>query len=129
MRIIHGTPTLEAAEVAALKSQGLKLRYAVETLAFSATPTPNSDYPIINFGTVTAAAEFQTPSGSPADGDFMLIRGVQDGTGYAITFNSSYAFTDDVTNTVTSTASKYWEVLFRYHSGRSKWVAQAVNNG
>lgn len=81
---------------------------------------------------LTGNITINNPNGTPRNGQKILLNFKQDATGgrtYA--FGTNFAFTDDVTNSLTTTASKYASILFRYTTlgGRNKWVAQAVNNG
>lgn len=104
----------------------------VTSVAYAATVTPNAaTTDILNVGALTGALTLAAPTGTPADGQNLRIRFVQDGTGgRVITFNAAYAFGTDVTTALVPTAaSAKWEQLFTWHAGDSKWRAMSITRG
>lgn len=98
--------------------------------AYAATVTPNSDTTDgLIIGALTGALTLAAPTGTPGDFQTLRIRFAQDGTGgRAITFNSAYRFTIDVTLALIPTAaSAAWEMIFEWNAALSKWVAMAIN--
>jgi hypothetical protein len=92
-----------------------------DTVASSATPTPTGD--TADHYTVTAlaaAAELQAPSGTPTDGQGILIRIKDDGTPRALTYVAAYRAIG-VTLPTTTAASKTIYLGCVYNSADSKW--------
>jgi hypothetical protein len=93
------------------------------SLAYAATVTVNTDlYDVANIaalgGSMTLAA-----SGSPIDGQRLLVRFAQDGTGSRVlSHSSSFAFgTTVLSSGDPSAASSKWEREYRYESVSAKW--------
>lgn len=95
----------------------------VVAISYAASITPNSDTTdVLNVGTITGTLTVNTPSGTPTDGQTIRFRFVQDSTGYAITFDSGYAFGSLITSSdIPSTASAKFEVLVEYVLADLKW--------
>ena len=92
------------------------------TIASSATPTP-ARASKRNMFTVTALAEaatFAVPSGTPADGDTLLIRIKDNGTARALDWNAIYRAGDTALPT-TTVISKTMYCGFIYNSASSTW--------
>jgi hypothetical protein len=92
------------------------------TTTSSATPTPTGGS-LRNFFTITAlgeAAEFAAPSGTPANGNVLIIRIKDDATGRALTYNAIYRAVG-ITLPTTTTASKTTYIGAKYNSADSKW--------
>jgi len=100
----------------------------VTTIASSATPTPTggSLRNILYITALTAAAEFQIPSGTPVNGNVLIIRVKDDGTGRALTYNAIYRVVG-VTLPSTTVASKTIYIAAMYNSADSKWDCIAVS--
>jgi len=98
----------------------------VGTSASAATHTIDADsYDIF---TVTAQAEavtFASPSGTPTDGQTLIIRLKDNGTARAITWNAVFAAIG-VTLPTTTVISKYAYVGCIWNSASSKWDVVAV---
>lgn len=91
------------------------------TVATSATPTPDAD--TTDFYSITAlaaAATFGAPTGTPTDGQDLLIRVKDNGTARALTWNAIYraAGADLPTTTTISTELYIWLV---YNAEATKW--------
>jgi len=98
----------------------------VSTIASSSTPTPPADD--CSTFTITAleeAAELQTPSGTPTNGQKLIIRIKDDGTGRALTYSGGYRAIG-VSLPTTTTASKEIYLGCIYNSASSKWEVVAV---
>jgi hypothetical protein len=92
------------------------------SVASDTTPTPTGDRKR-NELYVTAleeAAEFDEPSGTPANGNILIIRVKDDGTARALTYNAIYSGIVD-TLPSTTTVSKVLYMGFIYNSTTSKW--------
>ena len=94
----------------------------VTTVASSATPTPvGSDFN--NMFTVTAlavAATFAAPTGTPANGNKLIIRIKDDATARALAWNAIYR-AGEVALPTTTVISKTIYCGFIYNSADSKW--------
>ena len=93
----------------------------VTTDTSSATPTPNSDTSDVY--TVTALAEaatFGAPSGTPTNGQTLVIRIEDNGTARALNFNAAYRF-GDVAKPTTTVLGKVMYLGFMWNSTDSKW--------
>lgn len=99
----------------------------VSTIASSATPTPAiaSQKTSYTITALTEGATFGVPSGSPADGDTLLIRVKDDGSGETLAWNAIYR---SVVGTLpaTTTASKTSYIGLVYNSADSKWDCLAA---
>lgn len=98
----------------------------VGTVADSATITPTGD--TVDMYTVTALAQAATiaaPSGTPVNGQKLLLRLLDNGTARALTWNSIYV-SRGATLPTTTTLSKYTYVGLIYNSTASKWDCVAV---
>lgn len=96
------------------------------TVASSATPTPAGD--TTDLYTVTAltdAAELRPPSGTPTDGQAILIRIKDDGTPQALTYDGIYREIG-VTLPTTTVAGKTIYLGCVYNSADSKWDVLGV---
>lgn len=96
----------------------------VGSVAYAASLSPNvDDNDIINIGTLTGNISILTPTGTPQDGQYLILRFKQDATGgRTYTFAASYVF--GATYPLlswTTTANASVEAEFRYHAGTAKW--------
>jgi len=102
----------------------------VGTSASAATHTINSDnYDVF---TVTAQAEavtFAAPSGTPTQGQTLLIRIKDNGTARGITWNGIFRDGTDIAKPTTTVISKTLYVGFVYNSTDSKWDLIFVVDG
>lgn len=101
-----------------------KLTYAEEvtTTASSATPTPTGGS-ARNLFTVTALAEaaaFAVPSGTPANGNKLIIRIKDNATARALTWNAIYRAIGFTMPSTTVISKTLW-VGGIYNSTDSKW--------
>ena len=91
------------------------------------TPNPtgdrkNNEYYVT---ALAGAAEFQAPSGTPANGNKLLIRVLDDGTSRALTWNAIYDGTlADLPSATTISKTLY--CLFVYNSEAVKWELLAT---
>jgi|ERR1044072_1218193 hypothetical protein len=95
----------------------------ISTVTTSASPTPTGDA-WWNLFTVTAlsdaTATFGAPSGTPANGNTLIIRVKDNGTGRTLAWNAIYRAIG-VTLPLSTTASKTRYIGFIYNSADSKW--------
>lgn len=98
----------------------------VVTEASNATPTPNAD--TTDEHTITAqaaAAAFAAPSGTPTEGQPMIIRIKDNGTARALSFNAIYRAIG-VTLPTTTVLSKTLYIGMIYNSTDTKWDVLGV---
>ena len=106
-------------EISDLKEQSV----ITTSIASSATPTParaskKTEYVIT---ALAADATFGAPTGTPANGDLLLITVKDDGTARTLAYNAIYTATYSVDKPTTTTVGKTLIMLFRYNSASSKW--------
>lgn len=101
----------------------------VSTTTDSGSPTPNADTDDIYTVTALAqAATFGAPTGTPTNGQPLLIRVKDNATARALSFNASYRFSSDLPAPTTTVLSKTLYLGFIYNSADSKWDCVASLN-
>lgn len=145
VEIGHATDTtLTRASPGVLEVEGVTIATASNTLTLtnkrhikrigtetsSATSTPTSDS--VDQWNVTALAEadaFAAPSGTPTNGQTLVIRIKDNGTARALTWNAAYRAGSDVTLPSTTVVNKTLYLGFIYNAADSKWdLVCATNN-
>jgi hypothetical protein len=98
----------------------------VTSEASSATPTPNADTTDIYILTaLAAAAELQNPSGTPTDGQGLIVRIKDNGTARALTYDTQYrAVGQELPSHTVVGETTYLE--FVYNSADTKWDTVAI---
>ncbi len=102
----------------------------VSTITSSASPTPNADTD--DMYTVTALATaptFGAPTGTPTEGQTLVIRIKDNGTARVLAWNAIYRASTDQGLPTTTVLSKTMYLGFRYNNTDSKWDIVAVVNG
>ncbi len=102
----------------------------VSTTASSSTPTPNADTDDEYTVTALAAdATFGAPTGTPTEGQKLIIRVKDNATARALAFNAIYRFSTDLPAPTTTVISKTLYLGFIYNSTDTKWdnLAQLGN--
>jgi len=98
----------------------------VSSISSSATPTPNCDTTdLYIISALAEAAAFGAPTGTPADGQPLLIRIRDNGTARALTWNPIYAPLGIALPT-TTVISKALLLGFQYDDAVSKWYLVAL---
>lgn len=104
-----------------LLALGAAVHPSVGTVASSATVTPTiDDSGIYTVTALAAATEFQVPSGTPVDGQALILRIKDNGTARALTWNAIYRAFGQAKPT-TTTLGKTMYVSLRYNNADSKW--------
>lgn len=99
----------------------------ITLVASDTTPNPDCDTEdIYGLTALAGAAAFQAPAGTPTDGQSLILRIKDDGTGRALTWDSVYRVIG-VTLPTTTTAGKTIYVGCIYNVAASKWDVVAVN--
>lgn len=101
----------------------------ISTTASSATPTPNGDTDDMYTVTALAAnATFGAPTGTPVNGQKLLIRVKDNATPRTLAYNAIYRASTDLALPSTTAASKTLYMGFIYNSADTKWDLIAVLN-
>ena len=96
----------------------------------SATPTPDADSQDIYALTALATgATFGAPTGTPTNGQPLLIRVKDNGTARSLAFNAAFRFPSDIPAPTTTTLSKTMYLGFVWNSADSKWDCVAFIDG
>lgn len=101
----------------------------VVSITSSATPTPNGDITDVYEVTALAAgATFGAPTGTPNNGQGLIIRVEDNGTARSLAFNAIYRFSSDLPAPTTTILGKVLYIGFIYNSNDSKWDCLAILN-
>lgn len=103
-------------------------RRITTTIASSATPTPTGNG-MFNELFVTAQADvatFAVPSGTPVDGNSIVIRVHDNGTARVLAYNAIFRAVG-VTLPTTTVVGKTTYIGAKYHSVEAKWDVIAVS--
>jgi hypothetical protein len=100
------------------------------SIADSATPTPNSDTTDIYLVTALAqTATFGAPTGTPTEGQQLIIRIKDNATARSLAWNAIYRASSDLALPTTTIVSKTVYLGFMYNSTDSKWdLLSRLNN-
>lgn len=100
---------------------------SVTTVTSSATPTPVGDKKNneLYVTALAAAAQLQNPSGTPVNGNKLIVRIKDNGTARALTYTSIYRAIG-VTLPTTTVINKTIYLGFAYNSADTKWDCLAV---
>jgi hypothetical protein len=126
LNFIEGVTRLSLADDAGNEEVEITIGGSVQTVADAATLTPNADSDAQ--AQVTALAQALTiaaPTGTPVNGQKMLIRLKDNGTARALTWNAIYRVIG-VTLPTTTVISKTHYVGCVYNSADTKWDVLAV---
>lgn len=111
------------------------LKDVATTVSYASTITPSLGSTganlILNVGAFTNNVTFANPTGTPVDGQSILMRMSQNATGgYSVTWGTNYVFGTDVTAALIPTAaSASWEMVWTYNASATKWRAMAISRG
>ena len=99
-----------------------KINKRVTSITTSSTPSPNSTTDDIFLVTALAsAATFAAPSGTPTQGQQLLIRIKDNGTAQTLAFNSIYRASADLAFPTATVANKTLYLGFVYNATDTKW--------
>lgn len=110
---------------------GTLVQYVAGSTASSSTPTPTGDARDnrYNVTALAAAPTFAAPSGTPADGNTLLIRIKDNGTARALAWNAIYRGGTQLALPTTTVINKTMYVQFVYNSADSKWDIIGFTDG
>lgn len=124
------TETFSVDKTGAIVGVSIKVAPRINTTASSATPAINTDTTDqFNITALAVAITSMTTSltGTPADGQKLLIRIKDNGTARAITWGTSFVSSGSATLLATTVISKTHLIGLIYDSVTAKWVCQAVD--
>ena len=125
---LDGVPIATTTGTQALTNKRIDPR--TNTISSSATPTPAGD--TTDIFTVTALATnatFSEPTGTPVNGQSLVIRIKDDGTARTLAWNAVYRGGTDVPLPATTTLSKTLYCAFVYNNDDSVWDIVGVTDG
>lgn len=100
---------------------------SITSITSSATPTPNADTTDDYILTALAAgATFGAPTGTPTQGQPLVLRIKDNATARTLAFNAIYRFSTDLPAPTTTVISKTLYMGFIYNSTDTKWDCVAV---
>jgi hypothetical protein len=102
----------------------------VTTVSDSATPTPNSDTDDMYIITgLTQTATFGAPTGTPTQGQKIIVRVKDNGAARTLAWNAIYRSSSDLALPTATVAGKTMYLGFIYNSTDSKWdLLSRINN-
>jgi len=101
----------------------------IGTTTSSSTPTPTGDSSDqYNVTALAAGATFAAPSGTPTDGQKLIIRIKDNGTAGTLAWNAIYRASSDLALPTTTVISKTMYLGFVYNSADTKWDLIALLN-
>ncbi len=97
------------------------------TTASSATPTPDADsHDVYTITALAVNATFGAPTGTPTNGQKLIIRIEDNGTARTLAWNAAYRAGTDVALPLTTVLGKVMYLGFMWNSTDSKWDLLAV---
>lgn len=107
-----------------------KITSRIGTTASSATPTPDANnHDQYNVTALAANATFAAPTGTPTDGQPLLIRIKDNGTARTLGFNTIYRAGTDIALPTTTVINKTMYLQFVYNAADSKWDFTGKSEG
>lgn len=132
-RVSAGVISVEGQTVPTISSTSTltnkRITPRIGTEASSATSTPTADS--VDQWNVTALAvadAFAAPTGTPTDGQTLIIRIKDNGTARALTWDAIYRAGTDVALPSTTVVSKTLYLGFKYNAADSMWDLLCVTN-
>ncbi len=118
-------PTISSADTLTNK----RITPRVYSEASNATPTPNIDsYDMYELTALAVSATFSAPTGTPTDGQSLIIRIKDNNNAQSLSWNAIYRASTDLALPTTTSANKTMYLGFKYNSADSKWDLLAYLN-
>jgi hypothetical protein len=107
-----------------------RLTGRVTTVTDASTPSPSADNDDMYILTaLTQTATFAAPSGTPTQGQKLIVRVKDNGTARTLAWNAIYRASSDLSLPTTTIASKTLYLGFIYNSTDTKWdLVSRINN-
>lgn len=94
----------------------------VTSITSSSTPTPNADTDDqLNITALGTAATIQNPTGTPTSGQLLMIRIKDNTVARALSFDTQYRFSSELSAPTTTISSKTLYMLFERNGADSRW--------
>jgi len=101
----------------------------ISTITSSATPTPNANSTdVFTVTALAAGATFAAPTGTPAEGQMLIIRIKDNATARTLAWNAIYRASSDLALPTTTIISKTLYLGFIYNFTDTKWDLLALLN-
>lgn len=133
-RVSAGVISVEGITVPTISSTNTltnkRITARIGTTTSSSTPTPDADAnDQYNVTALATGATFGAPTGTPTDGQKLIIRIKDNGGAQTLAWNSIYRFSSDMAAPTTTVVSKTFYLGFIYNAADSKWdnVSQLNN--
>lgn len=110
-----------------LTNKRITVRIGTETSSSTSTPTADT-VDQWNVTALAAADAFAAPSGTPTDGQKLIIRIKDNGTARALSWNAIYRASSDLALPTTTVINKTLYLGFIYNSADAKWDLVALLN-
>lgn len=125
---VGGTALPTATSTTTLTNKRITPR--ITTIASSATPTPDADASdMFTVTALAAGATFAAPTGTPTDGQQLLIRIKDNGTARALGWNAAYRGGTDIALPTTTVLSKTMYIQFVYNFADTIWDLVGLTDG
>jgi len=125
---VGGTALPTATSTTTLTNKRITPR--IGTTASSSTPTPDADaHDIYTVTALATAPTFGAPTGTPVDGQQLLIRIKDNGTARALGWNAAYRGGTDIALPTTTVLSKTMYVQFVYNFADTIWDLVGLTDG
>lgn len=109
---------------------GKRITKRIQSISSSATPTPDIDsYDELHITALAAGATIGAPTGTPTNGQGLVLRIKDNGTARALAFNAIYRFSTDIIAPTTTVISKTMYLAFKYNSADDKYDCVAFIDG
>lgn len=100
------------------------------TVTSTASLTPNPDtYSIYDVTAQSGALSIVNPSGTPKNGDVLILRIKDDGTSRAISWGANYSNISGLADLTATTTSKWHVVGIMYNSTTTNWQIVSITTG
>ncbi len=132
--VINGETDLHNSDITDLRAQIKFAKRFIQdkrrvAVASSATPTPNADTTdIYDVTALAAGATFGAPTGSPVEGQTLIIRIKDNGVARSLAFNAAYRFSTELAAPTSTIIDKTLYMGFIYNAQVSKWDCLAIVN-
>lgn len=124
------TAATTAAQTAIQASTNFRPKPRLSTATSVTTLTPNIDtYNIYGLTAQAAALTVAAPTGTPNNGDVIIIRIRDNGTSQTITWNAAYINVSGLDTIVATTANKWHYIGLMYSAADSAWHVISISTG
>lgn len=113
-----------------LSGQQIRLKPRISTTTSIATLAPNIDnYNIYELNAQSTNLTIANPTGTPNDGDVLLLRIKDNGTSQSITYGTQYVNVSGLSTLTATTAGKWHYIGIQYNAGATAWHVISITTG